>query len=128
MIPTRYSNDIYALVRVVFGFLYMAHGLQKMFGLFGGDILPLASLRGVAGVIEAVAGALIVAGLFTRQVAFLASGQMAAAFFLSHFPRAFWPIENGGELAVLFCFAFLYIASRGAGPWSLDTLRGTAAR
>ena len=122
MIPDRLSSYAYALLRIVFGFLWIFHGLQK-YGALGGDPVEVASLRGVAGIIEIVAGALIMVGLFTRPAAFIASGQMAFAFFISHFPRAFLPIQNGGEPAVLFCFAFLYIASRGAGRWSLDARR-----
>jgi putative oxidoreductase len=121
MISERYSPQVYALMRMVFGFLFLFHGLQKMFGLFGGRTADLISLRGLAGVIEIVAGTMIMIGWFTRPAAFVASGQMAAAYFLSHFqPSAFWPIQNRGELAVLYCFAFLYIASRGAGPLSVD--------
>lgn len=123
MIPPRYTPQTYALVRIVFGWLFLFHGLQKQFGLFGGTAAELASLRGAAGVIELVGGALIMAGLFTRPAAFIASGQMAVAYFLSHQPRGAWPIENGGELAALYSFAFLYIAARGAGEWSLDRLR-----
>jgi putative oxidoreductase len=126
MIPGHLAPHVYSLFRIVAGFLYMAHGLQKVFGLFGGTPPPLLSLAGAAGLIETGAGLLIVLGLFTRPAAFLASGQMAAAFFLSHFPRAFWPIENGGELATVFCFAFLYFAARGAGPLSVDALRSGA--
>lgn len=120
MISERYASHLYALMRIVFGLLFVFHGLQKMFGLFGGRTADLVSLRGLAGVIEIVAGTMIMAGWFTRPAAFVASGQMAFAYFLSHFPSAFWPIHNRGELAVLYCFAFLYIASRGAGPLSVD--------
>lgn len=125
MIPPQYAPRLYAIFRMVFGFLWLFHGLQKLFGMFGGNVAELASLRGAAGVIELVAGTLIMTGLFTRQAAFIASGQMAAAYFLSHQPRGGWPIENGGELAALYSFAFLYIAARGAGEWSLDRLRGS---
>lgn len=123
MLPPRYTPQTYALVRIVFGWLFLFHGLQKLFGLFGGTAAELASLGGAAGVIELVGGTLIMAGLFTRPAAFIASGQMAVAYFLSHQPRGAWPIENGGELAALYSFAFLYIAARGAGEWSLDRLR-----
>jgi len=125
MIPERFTPLTYASFRIVFGFLWVLHGLQK-FGVLGGDAVSLASRLGAAGVIEIVAGTLIMLGLFTRPAAFVASGQMAVAYFLSHLPRAFWPLENGGEPAVLFCFAFLYIASRGAGAWSLDARRGAS--
>lgn len=120
MIAERYAPQVYALMRIVFGFLFVFHGLQKMFGLFGGRTAELVSLRGLAGVIEIVAGTMIMIGFFTRPAAFIASGQMAFAYFLSHYPSAFWPIQNRGELAVLYCFAFLYVAARGAGPLSVD--------
>lgn len=122
MIPSRFAPEVYSIFRVVFGFLFLFHGLQKMFGMFGGRVVPLPSLLGAAGIIEVVAGLLIMIGLFTRPIAFIASGEMAVAYVSSHFPRALWPIENGGEPAVLFCFAFLYIAAKGGGPWSLDAL------
>jgi putative oxidoreductase len=121
MSADRYALVVYALMRAVFGFLFVFHGLQKMFGMFGGRTADLISLRGLAGMIEIVAGAMIMIGFLTRPAAFIASGQMAFAYFLSHYqPSAFWPIQNRGELAVLYCFAFLYIASRGAGPLSVD--------
>jgi putative oxidoreductase len=120
MMSERYAIHVYALMRIVFGFLFIFHGLQKMFGLFGGRTAELLSLRGLAGVIEITAGTLIMAGLFTRPAAFIASGQMAVAYFLSHQPAGFWPIQNRGELAVLYCFGFLYIAARGKGAWGID--------
>jgi putative oxidoreductase len=119
MIPERYAPQVYALFRVVAGFLFMFHGLQK-FGLLGGPTPPLAGLMGVAAVIEAVGGVFIMIGFLTRPVAFIASGEMAAAYFMAHQPKGMWPIQNQGELAVLFCFAFLYIAARGAGICSVD--------
>lgn len=120
MIAERYSVHLYALMRIVFGFLFVFHGLQKIFGMFGGRTAELLSLRGLAGVIEITAGTLIMAGLFTRPAAFIASGQMAFAYFMSHQPVGLWPIQNRGELAALYCFAFLYIASRGKGAWGFD--------
>ena len=119
MIPERYAPQVYALFRIVAGFLFIFHGLQK-FGMFGGQAMPLASLMGVAAIIEVVGGLLIMIGLFTRPAAFIASGEMAAAYFMAHQPKGALPILNAGELAVLFCFAFLYIATRGAGIWSAD--------
>jgi putative oxidoreductase len=120
MISERYSVYLYALMRIVFGFLFIFHGLQKLFGLFGGRTAELISLRGLAGAIEVVAGSLIMLGLFTRPAAFIASGQMAVAYFMSHQPDGFWPIQNRGELAVLYCFGFLYIAARGKGALGFD--------
>ena len=126
MIPERYAPQIYSVFRIVFGLMFLSHGLQKIFGmfgglaLFGGQLPPLTSEPGIAGVLELVFGSLIMLGLFTKIAAFIASGEMAVAYFKGHQRMAFWPLENQGELAVLFCFAFLYIAARGAGPWSVD--------
>ncbi len=114
-----YTPYLYALLRIVAGLLFAQHGVQKLFGWLGGTQMPLASQMGVAGIVEAFGGLAIALGLFTSPVAFIASGQMAVAYFQSHLPRAFWPIQNGGELAVLNCFLFLYIASRGSGKWSV---------
>ena len=119
MIPERYAPYVYAAFRFVVGFLFVFHGLQK-FGLFGGGTVPLVSLFGAAAVIELVCGALVAVGLLTRPAAFLASGEMAVAYFMSHYPKGMWPIQNQGELAVLYCFAFLYIAARGAGRFGID--------
>ena len=115
----RYSPYFYALLRIVAGLLFMQHGVQKLFGLLGGTRQPLMSQMGLAGIIETFGGLGIALGVFTSPLAFLASGQMAVAYFQAHLPRGFWPIQNGGELAVLFCFLFLYIASRGSVKWSL---------
>jgi putative oxidoreductase len=112
----------YALMRVVFGFLFFLFGLQKMFGILGGTVMPLGSMLGAAGVIETVCGFLIMVGLFTKYAAFLASGEMAAAYFIAHLPQSPLPLVNMGERATMFCFAFLYIATRGAGIWSIDSL------
>ena len=112
-----------SIMRIVIGFLFTQHGCQKLFGMFGGlggHAAPMWSELWVAGVLETFGGALIVLGLFTRPVAFLLCGEMAAAFFRQHFPRGFWPIRNGGELAVLYCFVYLYLAVAGGGPLSLD--------
>jgi putative oxidoreductase len=119
VIAERYAPHAYALMRIVFGFLFIFHGLQKLFGMFGGRTAELISLRGLAGSIELVAGALIMIGWHTRPAAFLASGQMAVAYFMSHYPSGFWPIQNRGELAALYCFAFLYMAARGSGRLSV---------
>lgn len=118
------SGYVYALMRIVVGLAFAQHGAQKLLGLLGGTdgagaTVEMVSLMGVAGVIELGGGLLVAVGLLTRPAAFLASGLMAAAYFLAHAGRGFWPIENGGELAVLFCFVFLYIAFQGGGPLSL---------
>jgi putative oxidoreductase len=122
---SRIEGPAYALLRIVAGLMFIFHGLQKILGMFGGTAVPLVTRAGLAGTIEIVAGILIMVGLFTSIAAFIASGEMAAAYFIAHAPRAFWPIQNAGELAVLYCFVFLYIASRGSGRWSLDGLRGS---
>jgi putative oxidoreductase len=109
-----------AAMRFVAGFLFLFHGLQKIFGLFGGQLAPLGTLRWAAGMIELVGGTLVALGVFTSPVAFICSGEMAAAYFIAHYPRGFWPIQNGGELAALYCFVFLYIAAHGGGTLSIE--------
>ena len=132
MIPERYAPAVYSLFRAVFGFLFLCHGLQK-FGLLGGldgkgASAPLASQFGVAAIIETVCGALVLLGLGTKPAAFIASGLMAVAYFRVHHPNAPLPLLNMGEPAVLFCFAFLYIAARGSGPVGLDAMMGGKKR
>jgi len=122
MIPERLAPHTYALMRIVFGLMYMSYGLLKL-GLLGSPPVDLASLLGAAAVIEAFIGPLIAMGLLTRPLAFIASGEMAAAYFIAHQPHGTWPAQNQGTPAVLFCFAFLHIAARGAGIWSLDYAR-----
>jgi putative oxidoreductase len=123
MIPERYAPTTYALFRIVIGFLFLCNGLQKMFGMFGGQQVPMASLPGMAGIVETICGLLVMLGLITKLAAFIASGEMAVAYFLIHQPNGGLPIENMGERAVFYCFTFLYIASRGPGIWSIDSLR-----
>ena len=120
----RLDRDrVFSITRVVVGLLFAQHGAQKLLGVLGGRQQPLMSLMGAAGVIELVGGLLIAFGLLTTLVAFIASGEMAVAYFRSHAPGGSWPIEHRGELAVFYCFFFLYLAVRGPGPWSLDALR-----
>ena len=120
----RLAGLTQALLRIVAGLMFICPGGMKLFGWFGG--MPagahLSPLLIVAGVIEVFGGALIVLGLLTRPVAFLASGEMAFAYFIGHFPRGFWPIQNQGQPAVFLCFIFLFFAANGAGPFSLDRL------
>ena len=124
MIPERYAPQLYALMRIVFGLVFLMYGLQK-FGFLGGRAAPLFSWPyGVAGPLELVLGTLIIIGLLTRYAAFIAAGEMAVAYFISHLPNGLLPVQNGGQPAVLFCFAFLYIAARGSGIWSVDATRG----
>ena len=121
----QYSPYLYAVMRIVVGFLFACHGAQKLFGVLGGvgpagGAAPLFSMMGLAGIIELLGGLCIMLGWLTGFVAFIASGQMAAAYFMAHHPSSFWPIQNDGELAALYCFVFLYIASVGSGVWSID--------
>jgi putative oxidoreductase len=125
-----YEPQAYAIMRIIVGLLFVCHGLQKAAGAFGGvngEPAPLFSLLSIAGYLELALGLMITMGIFTVAAAFLASGQMAAAYFIGHFPMGYWPIMNQGEVAVLYCFVFLYIAARGPGIWSVDMF-GSATR
>ena len=119
----RFAPYFYVLLRVIAGLAFAQHGAQKLFGVLGGNAVALTSQRGLAGIIEFVGGIMIALGLFTSPVAFLASGEMAWAYFQAHMPRGFWPIQNGGELAVLYCFIFLYLSAVGSGKLSIDSIR-----
>lgn len=134
----RYSSYVYAILRIVAGFMFTLHGTQKLLGF--PTRLPnpcqcpprppasefMSTLLTVGGVIELVAGLLILIGLFAGIAAFISSGMMAVAYFMSHQPGGALPIQNGGELAVIYCFVFLYIAAIGSGTWSVDALRRKA--
>lgn len=109
-------------MRIVIGFLFLLHGLEKLFGMFGREPVELISRLGAAGLLEAVGGALILLGLFTRPVAFILSGEMAFAYFTAHLPRGLVPLMNGGERAVFYSWVFLFFAANGAGVFSLDRL------
>jgi len=132
-LPAWLPGATHALLRVITGLLFMQHGVQKLFGIFAPPdrpwtgAPPMFSQFWFAGVLETFGGLLIVLGLFTRPVAFLLAGEMAVAFFQMHFPRSFWPILNGGESPVFFCFIYLYLFATGAGPFSIDALRGKSA-
>jgi putative oxidoreductase len=120
-----YESQLYAVFRIVTGFLFLWHGMQKLFG-FPGEMpagVP-AFITWVAGPIELFGGILVMIGLFTRWAAFLASGLMAFAYWMGHGTHALLPFVNRGEPAVLYCFVFLYIAARGPGLWSVDAARG----
>jgi putative oxidoreductase len=115
------------LLRIAVGFTFSLHGMQKLLGFFGGmggkgGTVPFGSIFWVAGCLEMVGGLLIILGLFTSPVAFILCGEMAVAYFRAHFPHGFFPIANHGELAVLYCFIYLYFCVVGAGPYSLDSL------
>lgn len=118
-----FQGSIYALLRFVAGMAFALHGFQKLLGAFGGRQANLMSQMGLAGLIEAIGGPLIAVGFFTSPIAFIASGEMAVAYFQAHFPRGPLPIENGGEAALLYCFIFLYFAAVGSGKWSVDAMR-----
>jgi putative oxidoreductase len=117
-----------SILRIVAAFLFMQFGTAKLFGfpapiMPGGGTAQFGSLAWVAGFLEVFGGAFLLAGLFTRPVAFLLSGEMAFAYFMGHAPQGFWPVLNQGHPAVLFCFTFLYLSAAGPGPWSLDAIR-----
>lgn len=114
-ITSRLADVAYLLLRLVAALLFAEHGLQKLFGLLGGSRMPLMSELGLAGVIELAAGVMVAFGVFPRWAALVASGEMAVAYLTMHAPQGFWPVQNRGELAVLYCFVFLYIAARGGG-------------
>ncbi|HEY0407744.1 MAG TPA: DoxX family protein [Pyrinomonadaceae bacterium] len=131
----KWTPRLLSVLRIMAAFLLMQHGAQKLFGLLSPPPPPPASaltpqtallllwtLR-VAGVLEFCGGLLVLLGLFTRPVAFLLSGMLAVAYFMTHAPMGFWPILNKGELAVIYCFVFLYLSVAGGGVWSLDYLR-----
>lgn len=119
----RLESVVLAGLRIVAGLLFAFHGLQKL-GLLSGPMVDLISLVGAAALLETIGGPLVAIGFLTRPTAFILSGQMAVAYFLSHQPRALLPIENGGELSILYCFIFLFFSVRGAGRWSLDSAKG----
>ena len=116
------------ILRIVVGLLFLEHGSQKILGFPPSDhpAPELLSLQGVQGVIELVGGVLILLGLFTRPVAFILSGDMAAAYFMAHAPKNFFPMMNGGDAAILYCFVFLYLVFAGGGRWSIDEAVGRA--
>ena len=119
----RYADVIYGVMRIVVGLLFAAHGAQKLFGAFGGQVMTGVPLMLVAGIVELGGGLLVAVGLAARIAAFIASGEMAVAYFMAHLPHGFWPILNKGELAAVYCFVFLFVAAQGAGKLSIDWLR-----
>jgi putative oxidoreductase len=126
-LQTVWAPRVLSILRIVVALIFMEHGTQKLLGfpLSEREAPELFSLGGIAGILELVGGALLVLGLFTRPVAFVLSGEMAVAYWYAHAPRSFFPVNNEGDAAILYCFVFLYLFAAGGGPWSLDAwLRG----
>jgi len=128
---SSYQPYLRSVLRITTAFMFMLAGTMKLFAFPAsitpsGGTMPLMSLVGVAGALEVFGGALLLLGLFTRPVAFLLAGEMAVAYFMSHYPKGFWPVLNGGVPAALYCFIWLYLSAAGAGPWSLDAIRQPA--
>ena len=126
-----WSPRLLSVLRLVAGLLFVEHGSTKLLHFPQVDMfndLQIMSLIGLAGVLELGGGALLALGLFTRPVAFILSGEMAAAYFMAHAPKSFYPVLNGGEGAILFCFIFLYLAAAGGGEWSLDRMLRPGAK
>lgn len=128
---SRLQPQIHAILRIVVGLLFMEHGTQKFLsfppGQAAGMGLTFNNLGAYAGVIELLCSFLVAIGLFTRPAAFLASGTMAVAYWYAHAPKDFFPVNNMGDAAILYCFVFLYLAAAGAGPWSVDASRTRTA-
>ena len=122
---STWSPRILSVMRIVTGLLFMQHGGQKLLGFPAParSEFDFFSMSGVAGSLELFGGMLIIIGLFTRPTSFVLSGLMAFAYFIAHAPQSFWPILNGGELAAMYCFVFLYLSIAGAGEWSIDQIR-----
>jgi putative oxidoreductase len=131
-IHTKWTPRLLSVLRIIAGFMMVQHGAQILFGVLPQPGMPGAfspfSLMGVAGVLEFFGGLLILLGLFTRPAAFILSGFMAVAYFMAHAPGGFWPVLNKGELAVIYCFVFLFLAAAGGGEWSIDRLLGRGDR
>jgi putative oxidoreductase len=126
---SRWSPQLLSILRIMTALLFFAHGSAKYLGFPQvermANVSPM-SPGGIAGILELIGGALLVIGLFSRPTAFILSGLMAVAYFMAHAPRNFFPIVNEGELAIMYCFVFLYVAAAGPGPWSVDATRGRA--
>jgi len=128
-LETVWAPRLLSVLRIVAALLFFEHGATKLLGFPPSDHsgVPFLSLPWVAGVIEFVGGALLIPGIFTRCVAFILSGEMAVGYWMVHAPQSFYPVVNGGDAAILYCFVFLYLAAAGGGPWSVDALwRGKA--
>ena len=119
-----WAPRVLSILRIVAALLFFEHGTSKLLGFPPSDHSPeVLSLSWIAGLLEMIGGALLILGLFTRPVAFILSGEMAFAYWMAHAPQSAFPLSNGGDAAILYCFVFLYLAFAGGGPWSLDALR-----
>lgn len=128
-LPTVWAPRVLSVLRVVAALIFLEHGTQKLLGFPPHPNPPaVLSLSWTAGVLELVGGALLILGWWTRPVAFVLSGEMAFAYWIAHAPRSFFPVLNGGDAAILYCFVFLYLAFAGGGPWSLDAWRAGGLR
>jgi putative oxidoreductase len=124
-----WAPRVLSILRIVAALIFFEHGTQKLLGFPPTESAPaFLSLSWIAGIFELVGGALLVLGLFTRPVAFILSGQMAVAYWIAHAPKSFFPVLNGGDAAILYCFVFLYLAFAGGGPWSVDAARMRSVR
>ena len=123
-----YAPQLRSILRIMAGLLLLQHGTAKVLNFPASPMadVPLSSMPGIAGIIELVTGVLLVIGLFSRPAAFVASGLTAVAYFMAHAPQGFYPLLNGGELAALYSFVFLYLAAAGPGPWSVDAMKDDA--
>lgn len=123
-----WAPRVLSVLRIVSGFIFLLHGAQKHLGFPPSErVVELFSLSGIAGAIELICGALLIVGFQTRAAAFLSAGTMAFAYWLAHAPRDFFPVNNGGDAAILYCFVFLYLVFAGPGPWSLDAIRAKSS-
>jgi putative oxidoreductase len=127
----KYTPQMLSILRIVAALIFIEHGTQKLWAFPGpppsGNLPAIMSLGGAAALLEVILGPLLLVGIYTRWMAFILSGEMAFAYWISHFPRNFWPILNNGDAAILYCFVFLFIACAGVGAWGLDrSLRGTS--
>lgn len=128
-VPTVWAPRVLSILRIVAALIFFEHGTQKLLGFPPADSeTAFLSLSWVAGAFELVGGLFLILGLFTRPVAFILSGMMAVAYWLVHAPQSFFPVQNGGNAAILYCFVFLYLAFAGGGPWSLDATRRATGR
>jgi putative oxidoreductase len=127
-LQTVWAPRLLSILRIVAALIFFEHGTQKLLGFPPSDSPPaFLSLSWIAGALELFGGALLIVGLFTRPVAFILSGEMAFAYWLAHAPRSFFPVLNGGDAAILYCFVFLYLAFAGGGPWSIDAWRARSS-